>query len=857
MKKVYISIALLLTVWTGISAQTIEESSAVYQQFVQLANSGGDKGQMYNVLYQCYTKTQAVLDKSQSTSADYKQAISNMKDILPYLPNAAAYSSSTGNNTNAIIFAKAYVDIALRQDFSAFAYTSTPTFAKMSYFAAANLVNSHQYKTAIPYLQAYLRSGEETYKKTVCINLIKACSLAKEYSAGISALDEAIASYPSDYSILSTAVNFCIDSGDNQNLQRYVSKALSIRPNDQTLLNIQGKLYEDNRKYEEALEIYTKLQKSHPNALDVAKHLAIDNYNIGVLNFNNSLSEQDKNMAKNYRKEYEKYFLEAIDHLKGVVASDPTSMKYTQALAIAYNCTGNKAQLETVNNKLASMGGGRVASDYIPTLISYSQETVQPSGNLVASNSSRPITSPSSFVSATSTPSETKEIPAYSAFAKDFIESKINEWQKKDDYETLDEYRARVTEQTRNDKIKEVKREAEQEYINRYKSLVNLNQMDLKPYDAEHGVFLVTSNTLGQLIVPVPRSNNEARLFEANWSGMQFKDAKYFIADDHLALANLTFVTPTGKSYQYDNDAALNYTETNVDVNFNPIDQSLLAADNSGSKKKAKVSKQNVSLGKSDVDMNIPEVKAENTTTFAVVISNENYSNVAGVPMALNDGTTFAKYCEKTLGMPHDNVRYYPDASYGTMLRAMRDIKDIAQAFNGDLNIVFYYAGHGIPNESTKDAYLLPIDADGTQTEGCYSLNKLYSELGSTGAKSVVVFLDACFSGSKREEGMLASARGVALKAKKEDPRGNMVVFSAATDDETAFPYKEKNHGLFTYYLLKKLQDSKGDVSLGELSEYITANVKRQSVVINHKMQTPTATPSASLTASWRNIKIR
>ena len=159
------------------------------------------------------------------------------------------------------------------------------------------------------------------------------------------------------------------------------------------------------------------------------------------------------------------------------------------------------------------------------------------------------------------------------------------------------------------------------------------------------------------------------------------------------------------------------------------------------------------------------------------------------------------------------------------MLRAIRDIKNIASAFNGDINIVFYYAGHGIPNEATKDAYLLPTDA--------------------------------CFSGSKREEGMLASARGVALKAKQEDPRGNMVVFSAASGDETAFPYSAKGHGLFTYYLLKKLQESKGDVNLGELSDYISENVKQQSVVINRKVQTPTATPSTWIATGWKEMTLK
>jgi len=104
---------------------------------------------------------------------------------------------------------------------------------------------------------------------------------------------------------------------------------------------------------------------------------------------------------------------------------------------------------------------------------------------------------------------------------------------------------------------------------------------------------------------------------------------------------------------------------------------------------------------------------------------------------------------------------------------------------------------------------------------------------------------------------MLASARGVALKAKKEDPKGNMVIFSAASGDETAFPYKDKGHGLFTYFLLKKLQESKGNTTLKDLGDYLTEKVKQQSVVVNRKVQTPTVSPSATLSSSWKELKLK
>ena len=130
------------------------------------------------------------------------------------------------------------------------------------------------------------------------------------------------------------------------------------------------------------------------------------------------------------------------------------------------------------------------------------------------------------------------------------------------------------------------------------------------------------------------------------------------------------------------------------------------------------------------IDQNIPANAANNKNTFAVIIGNERYTQVAQVPYANNDAKIFAEYCKKTLGLPTQNVRIYENATYGTMLSAVADIKKIADAFNGGINIIFYYAGHGVPNESTKDAFLLPVDADGQQTDACYSVSRLYKELG-------------------------------------------------------------------------------------------------------------------------------
>ena len=258
----------------------------------------------------------------------------------------------------------------------------------------------------------------------------------------------------------------------------------------------------------------------------------------------------------------------------------------------------------------------------------------------------------------------------------------------------------------------------------------------------------------------------------------------------------------------------------------------------------------------SDVDINIPETKFVNSDTYAVVIANEVYKNVPHVKMAHNDGLVFAEYCRKVLGLPEENIRQNYDVTSIGMQSAIEDIKNIATIKKGDLNIIFYYAGHGNHNERTKDAYLLPVDANALNTIGCLSLKQLYSDLEALGANSVVGFLDACFSGSLRGEGMLMKARAVADEAKVEAPKGNMVIFSATQGNETAFPYKEKEHGLFTYYLLQKMQQTKGNVTLGELESFLKEKVALQAQVVNKKPQTPTVTASAEMGNQWQNMKL-
>lgn len=253
------------------------------------------------------------------------------------------------------------------------------------------------------------------------------------------------------------------------------------------------------------------------------------------------------------------------------------------------------------------------------------------------------------------------------------------------------------------------------------------------------------------------------------------------------------------------------------------------------------------------VDTKIAVNSQTDDKTFVVIVSNENYKNEESVPFAKNDGEVFKVYCQKTLGIPEDHIRFSPDATLGEMNYAIYWLGNMLKAYDGEARAIVYYSGHGMPDESGKEAYLLPVDGFSQSPEGALSTKNLYKKLGDMNSKNIMVFLDACFSGAKRDGKMLASSRGVAIKAKIDPVSDNTVVFSAAQGDETAYPYKSQKHGMFTYYVLEKMQQSGGYTTLGELSDYVTQQVKRKAVVENNgKSQTPTVIASSG-NSNWRN----
>ena len=418
-------------------------------------------------------------------------------------------------------------------------------------------------------------------------------------------------------------------------------------------------------------------------------------------------------------------------------------------------------------------------------------------------------------------------IPNFNKWYYPQLEAVLAEWKTRGEFETADDYKSRVNTKNQEKLIAQTRYECETRFIDEYGGFFDLGGLTLKPYDRDHETYRIQFSK-GLIHIKVPKTNNEAQEFKSFGNQIKIENPQLRVdTEGNLLLAMADIVTPGGRSYKFDVTAPLIYGEVDVSVKLPPIPQG-------GGKVPPPPSDPSV-------DKNIPKTKNKNLNTYALIFANEDYNNVEGVPFAKNDGRMFKRYCMDVLGVDEKHIIHKEDATRNEMIDAVDFVKRINSTYK-NVRLLVYYSGHGVPDPSTNESYLMPSDASPNNIDRTgYKLSTFYKELAADNPKSVTVFLDACFSGAKRDgEVMDKDARGVVIKIKEETPVNNMVIFSACSGAETAYPYEAQKHGMFTYYLLRKLQEEKGKVSYKELAKYLVENVKKKNLELGKQEQNPT-----------------
>ena len=83
-------------------------------------------------------------------------------------------------------------------------------------------------------------------------------------------------------------------------------------------------------------------------------------------------------------------------------------------------------------------------------------------------------------------------------------------------------------------------------------------------------------------------------------------------------------------------------------------------------------------------------------------------SSESNVVYAKNDAATFKKYAINTLGVPDQNIFILLNATYAEMKLEIERVSKILEKTGNTSELIFYYAGHGFPDETNKTPYIIP-----------------------------------------------------------------------------------------------------------------------------------------------------
>lgn len=227
-----------------------------------------------------------------------------------------------------------------------------------------------------------------------------------------------------------------------------------------------------------------------------------------------------------------------------------------------------------------------------------------------------------------------------------------------------------------------------------------------------------------------------------------------------------------------------------------------------------------------------------NDDAVAVVIGNRSYKSerIPAVTYAHNDAAAMKRYLMDVLGYREGNIIHLKDATQAEMQavfgnRATHKGKLWRFLRKGVSDVTVFYSGHGVPGLKDKRGYLLPVDADPNAPEiNGFPMDVLQRNLSQLGARSVAVYIDACFSGDSSAGILIKSASGITVTPRLPRVSKGMVMLTAAKADQVASWDETNKHGLFTYHLLAALYgkadtsrygDGNGSITVKEVEAYL------------------------------------
>ena len=277
------------------------------------------------------------------------------------------------------------------------------------------------------------------------------------------------------------------------------------------------------------------------------------------------------------------------------------------------------------------------------------------------------------------------------------------------------------------------------------------------------------------------------------------------------------------------------------------------------------------------VDFNIPHIEENsNSKTYALIVADEEYTApLPNCDYATNDGDVLHQYFVHTLGIPTRHVKVLHNAGRQEIYNeGIHWLKDIIKAQSGNVHIIVYYAGHGVTNQKFAP-YLMPSNVDVSKIRAfrsktgalpedivlkggdaekildqCISFDTLTGWFNRVEALSYTFIIDASFDGIQRCGKPFFTIKKESKRYRTPRVRSDIVIFMAADGDKTAYSFIDQHHGFFTYYILKELKYTRGEITFQELFNNVTKNMAYETS-LQGKLQEPSMIIGGKLGENW------
>jgi WD40 repeat protein len=220
-----------------------------------------------------------------------------------------------------------------------------------------------------------------------------------------------------------------------------------------------------------------------------------------------------------------------------------------------------------------------------------------------------------------------------------------------------------------------------------------------------------------------------------------------------------------------------------------------------------------------------------NPKVHVLAVGISDYADVPDVPFADRSAQQFAEIAKKLFGAEPQNVIVLTD-SQATLGRLLGRLNTLLNRLGPDDQLLFFYAGHGVPAKDGSGAYLLAQDGGpGSYEQLPLQLGHLYKAIAKSKVGQAKIFIDACFSGRSGKDTIVFE--GIAPVVPKVDQSfpdsQRLVVVTAGRGDQFSNQDKVRGHRLFSYHLMRLLLEDGPKVEISQLHKRLRDIVLNES----------------------------